>query len=373
MKGTKAVACPSCGALNRPTWEFCARCNEPLEGAAQTLPSMRADTVVMGSAGAPAEAEGAPAEGPSSTIAIAGALALLLVAAAAWRTLSRSPAAAVEPSGFTIGTQPPVIPTPPPPTAAGADDYQAGRRALKGGDLPEAVRSLAAAIDADPANAEYRSAYAHALWRSGDQDGSLRAHAEAARLDSRLQMQYARSLDVAGRSADAKAQYAQILEKNPAAATVQEDLGRLLFREGDYALAATHLQSAVAARPDDPVLQQELAYSLDQSGDRRQAEAVYRKVLEAAPEAVVSRGLLAENLTEQGRKDEAVALLRAGMEAQPQAPVLQRQLGSVLERSGKPKDAAAAYRAYAALAPNAPDTADLLARAARLERAGGRP
>ena len=26
----EAVACPSCGTRNRPSWEFCARCNEPL-------------------------------------------------------------------------------------------------------------------------------------------------------------------------------------------------------------------------------------------------------------------------------------------------------------------------------------------------------
>ena len=33
MKAKQAVVCPKCGALNRPTWEFCARCNESLEGA----------------------------------------------------------------------------------------------------------------------------------------------------------------------------------------------------------------------------------------------------------------------------------------------------------------------------------------------------
>ena len=33
MKARPAVVCPSCGALNRTTWEFCARCNESLEGA----------------------------------------------------------------------------------------------------------------------------------------------------------------------------------------------------------------------------------------------------------------------------------------------------------------------------------------------------
>jgi Flp pilus assembly protein TadD len=365
MKGTKAVVCPQCGALNRPTWEFCARCNESLESA----------TAVEEPAGpAPAaEDDVEVSAAPANTIALAGILALVIVGAAAWQTLSNNPpGGAPDPSIFTIGTQPSDLPTPAPPAEAGAGEYDAGRRALNSGDLGVAVDWLADAVAADPTNAEFRNAYAHALWRNGDRDAALASHAEAARLDPRLQMQYARSLDVAGRTADAVAQYEQLLEKNPQASTVREDLGRLLFRNGDYRGAAANLQAAVQARPDDAVLQQELAYSLDQAGDRAQAAAMYRQVLEKAPGAVISRGLLADNLAQQGRKDEAVAVLQDGLRAQPDSPVLQRQMGAVLERSGRPQDAAAAYRAYAGLAPNAPDAQELLARAARLEAAGGK-
>ena len=366
MKGKKAVVCPQCGALNRPTWEFCARCNESLETAIAVE-----ESAGPGPAG---EDDVEASAAPANTIALAGILALVIVGAAAWRTLaSNRPGGAPDPSIFTIGTQPSDLPTPAPPAEAGAGAYDAGRRALNSGDLALAVDRLADAVAADPTNAEFRNAYAHALWRNGDRDAALAAHAEAARLDPRLQMQYARSLDVAGRTADAVAQYEQLLEKNPQASTVREDLGRLLFRNGDYRGAAANLQAAVQSRPDDPVLQQELAYSLDQAGDRAQAAAMYRQVLEKAPGAVISRGLLAENLAEQGRKDEALTVLQEGLRAQPEAPMLQRQLGSVLERSGRPKDAAAAYRAYAGLAPNAPDARDLLVRAARLEAGGGQP
>jgi Flp pilus assembly protein TadD len=366
MKGTKAVVCPRCGALNRPTWEFCARCNEPLESA----------TAVEESAGpATAAEDGVEASSaPANSIALAGILALVIVGAAAWQTLSRNPPGGVpESSIFTIGTEPAELPTPAPVAGAGEAEYDAGRRALNSGDLATAVDRLADAVAADPANAEFRNAYAHALWRSGDRDGALAASAEAARLDPRLQMQYARLLDVAGRTDEAVARYRQLLDENPQASTVREDLGRLLFRSGDYRGAAANLQIAVQTRPDDAVLQQELAYSLDQAGDRAQAAEIYRQVLEKAPGAVVSRGLLAHNLAQQGRKDEALAVLQAGLQAQPESAVLQRQMGAVLEKSGRPRDAAAAYRAYAGLAPNAPDAQALLARAARLEAAGGRP
>ena len=208
MKATKAVLCPKCGALNRPTWEFCARCNESLEGATSVDES-------VGSAAS--DEDDAPASAaPANTIALAGVLAVVIVAAAGWRTISAAPdAAAPDPSVFTMGTQPPELPKPGPGTQPGGMDYDAGRRALHSGDLAAAVERLAAAAAADPTNAEYKNAYGHALWRSGDREGALAAQAEAARLDPRLQMQYARSLDVAGRTADAVAQYQQILARNP--------------------------------------------------------------------------------------------------------------------------------------------------------------
>ena len=226
---------------------------------------------------------------------------------------------------------------------------------------------------AGPGNAEYQNIYAHALWRSGDREGALAAHAEAARLDPRLQAQYARALDIAGRGRRRSAAVRGHPGRNPEATIVHEDLGRLLFRSGDYAKAASHLQLAVEARPDDPVLAQELAYSLDRAGKPAEAVPVYQKVLKAAPQAMVARGLLAESLVEDGKKDEALAVLQEGLKATPSAPLLQRQVGSVLERSGRPAEAAAAYRAYARLAPNAPDAKDIAARAARLEAAGGNP
>jgi Flp pilus assembly protein TadD len=367
MKARQAVVCPKCGALNRTTWEFCARCNEALGGA---LP--------VEEGAPPAEATEEPGARPTSlgstAIALGAALALVVLGVAGWRYASHAPPLPrPDPSLFTVATRPLELPTPPPDTAPGAADFLEGRRLLNAGDLAGAAQRLAAAVAADPENAEYHNSYGHALWRAGDREAALAEHAEAARLDPRLQMQYARSLDIAGHGAEAARQYEEILEKNPDAVTVHEDLGRLLFRSGAYAKAAAHLQKAVQERPDDPVLAQEFAYSLDQAGDRAQAATMYRQVLVQAPQAVIARGLLAEVLVQDGKSNEALSLLREGIRDTPTAPLLHRQLGSVLERAGRPLEAAAAYRAYARLAPNAADARDLANRAARLGAAGGRP
>jgi len=364
MKAKEAVVCPRCGALNRPTWDFCARCNESLDGAEPATEAPTQGVVVEG-------AESRPSSFPGGAIVALTALAVVGLAVAAWRHVSTAPASSrPDPGLFTMGTRPSPRPSPPAPTAPGASDYGEGRRLLQLGDVAGAIARFEAALAADPANAEFHNAYGHALWRSGDKDGAIAQYAEAARLDPRLQMQYARTLDVAGHSAEAEQEYEALLAKNPSATMVNEDLGRLLFRGGEYAKAAAHLQLAVTGRPDDLVLQQELAYSLDQAGDRGKAEATYREVLRLAPGASYTRVLLAESLAEQGRGPEALSLVQEGLRRSPDVPLLQRQLASVLERLGQRTEAAAAYRAYARLAPNAPDARAMADRAARLEAAG---
>lgn len=365
MKARPAVVCPACGALNRPTWEYCARCNESLEGA-------RPEEASAGTAeGGEGEGEDRVSRAPARLIALAALLAIVVLGLAAWRHASKAPPlAAADPALFTIPTRPPQPSPAPESTGPGVADYEAARRLLAAGDAAGAVTRLAAAVAASPGNPAYRDLYAEALWRSGDGEAALREHAEAARLDPRLQGRYARALDVAGRRAEAVNEYTAILAANPGADVAREELARLLYRTGDYARAAPLLQQAVHRRPTDPTLRQELGYALERAGRHDEAAAAYREVLRQAPGAVVTRSLLSETLVEQGRRDEALAVLREGLRTSPDTPMLHRQLGSVLERSGRPAEAAAAYRSYARLAPNAPDAKDIAERAARLEAVG---
>jgi Flp pilus assembly protein TadD len=322
-----------------------------------------------------------PVSGPSlasSAVLVVSILAFGVLGFAAYRHVSTSPPpTGPNPEMFTIGTQPAELPEAPPASAApGVNDFDSGRRLLNEGNPEGALADLSSAVAADPDNAWYRSYLANALWRTGSRDQALAEYAEAAQLDPRLRTQYARSLDIAGRTEEARREYEAVLAEAPTgggAATIHEDLGRMLFRAGEYTDAAPHLGEAVAARGDDPVLKQELAYSMDQAGDREGAAAAYQEVLRMAPQAVISRGLLAENLYQQGKKDEAMSVLEQGLEVTPDSPLLRRQLGSLLEREGRRTEAAAAYREYARLAPNAPDAPTIAERAETLDRLGTRP
>ncbi len=364
MKARPAVVCPACGALNRPTWEYCARCNASLEGAKPN----EAPAAAVERAGD----ERASAL-PGRLVVVAALLALVALGVAAWRTLGSAAPTPVAESPFTFPTRPAEIPPAPSPAGPGAADFEAGRRLMVAGDAAGAAARLAAAVTANPSSAPYRDLYAAALWQAGDRETALRERAEAARLDPQLQVPYARALDVAGRPADAVREYEAYVGANPGSDVARAELGRLLYRTGEFAKAAPYLQAAVQIRPTDPVAQQELGYALAQAGRQAEAAVAYREALRLAPAATATRALLSESLVEQGRKDEALAVLREGLQASPNSPMLERQMGSVLERSGRSAAAAVAYRSYLRLAPNAPDAKEIAARAAQLEAAGRKP
>jgi Flp pilus assembly protein TadD len=364
MNARQAKVCPACGALNRPNWEFCARCGESLESAALTTEGeeQRAE--------APAEA---PVSGGSSVVVLGVTVAAVAVfAAMAWRYAQQAPPPSrPDPAMFTIATLPPELPEAPTPSSPGLDAFNEGRRLIAAGDVQGAREQFAAAVAADGSNAVYRAAHARALWTLGERQQSLEEFRVAALLDPDREIAYARALDVAGDRTTAVAEYEGVLSRKPDSPIVHEELGRLLYRWGRYEDAAPHLAEAAQARPDDPVLKQELAWALDASGDPERAAETYREVLEMAPQAAISRGLLADNLFKRGQPEEALAVVQEGLELSPDAPLLQRQLGSLLERSGQRAEAAAAYRRYAQLAPNASDAQEIAQRAAVLDPSSG--
>lgn len=310
--------------------------------------------------------------GPAGVLMLT-VLAFGVLSIAAYRSASQAPpVAGPDPRMFTMGETPVPTPEAPPPTEPGAGDYIAGRRLLSGGDAAAAVEAFSAAVAANPTSAAYRSALAHALWRTGERERAVAEHGDAARLDPTLQMQYARTLDLAGRPEDAVREYQAVLARQPDSPTAREELGRLLYRNGNYAEAVPHLEQVVARRPEHPVLRQELAYALDHGGRKEDAAAAYREVLERAPDAVIARSLLAENLFGRGQPDEAMTLLEAGLQRTPEAPLLHRERASLLERSERWDEAVAAYRQYVSLAPNAPDADAIQDRVAKLEAARSR-
>jgi predicted Zn-dependent protease len=378
---TDAIACPACGARNKPKWEYCARCGESLQGAAPIAAPAKAAPPKAGARGKGKsrlniqihEREPASSIPPGALVAL-GVVLLAVLGLAGWRYASQYQSTdKVDPNLFTLPTKPSARPTSQPPaTGPGATEFNEGMRMLSAGKTSEALGLLAQAASAAPENARYQSVYGEALLAAGSKDEALARFADAARLDPQgFRIQYGRALITAGREAEA----ASVLEGalgadgggNPGLA---EELAKIYYKTGNYAKAAPLLDKAIESRPADPVLRQEAAYAASQTGNKARAEELYKSVLEIAPGADVSRIRLSEMLFEQGKGEEALTLLKQGIEVNPSTPDLHRRLGNMLERAGKPQEAVQRYREYAKLAPNAPDAKDLEERARRLEGAG---
>src|SRR5258708_1496578 len=106
MRDTPVRVCPSCGTLNKPNWEYCARCGEALHEVAATIPTSAADEMV---ALPDLFADEIAPESGSSALAWVGSLALLIVAIGIglnWRPQVASAAT----SAFSLATLPATLP-----------------------------------------------------------------------------------------------------------------------------------------------------------------------------------------------------------------------------------------------------------------------
>ncbi len=371
MKARQAVVCPKCGALNRPTWEFCARCNESLEGALSASRRGRRSTVGRRGrrrpSSVPANAIALVAVARARGSGVAG-LALRVAGAAARRAptrrSSRSP------------TRPPELPHPPlRPTGAGAADYEDGRRLMNAGDLAGAVARLAAAVAADPGNAEYQQRLRPRPLAQrrpgGGARGARRGGPPRPAPPDAVRAQPRRRRAAAPRR---PAQYEEILAQNPGAVDGPRGpraaaLPERRLREGRLAPAAGGPSrgrttpccagAGLLARPGRATATRPRP-STGRCWSRR-------------PRPSWPAGCSPTNLVEQGKKDEALAVLQEGLKATPTAPLLHRQMGAVLERSGRPRRGRGRLPRVRPAGAERADAKELVDRAARLEAAGRKP
>ena len=359
----EGVSCPACGARNKAKWESCARCGESLKGAETSSPGNSGKTAPAPVVPAAEAAPTSPWNGVLFALAFMALLATVVFAVRYSR--EKGPAPAPNPAAFTVPTQP-AKPTPVPTSAqgAGASAFQQGFKLLREDKAADAAGYLAQAVGEAPENGLYQRIYGEALVRSGSPDAGLAALAEAARLDPRLyRLDYARFLDVAGRTAEAAVELEAMLAESPDDPEALAGAGRLAAAQKDYARAVPLLRRAVEQRPSDTDLMGSLAMATEDSGDYRAAALAYGEIVLRAPGNHIARSRLAEMLVKSGRTDQALKTLQEGVAREPEAADLRRALGSVYEDARRPADAAAAYREYARLAPGAKDAEELLRRA----------
>jgi len=197
--------------------------------------------------------------------------------------------------------------------------------------------ALAAAGRTEEARAEYAAALAIAPenWRAEYNLGNLKL---------------ARG-DVAG----AIASYERTLALEPEMTKAMINLGAAESRRGNTTAAVTWLRRAVEREPKVPSVHTSLANVLAASGDRAGARAEFDVALRLAPrspDVLADYGVFLETENDHAG---AITLLRRSLALQPNVAERHYNLGNALAKSGALDEAVAAYRQALALRPRFPE------------------
>jgi Tfp pilus assembly protein PilF len=138
----------------------------------------------------------------------------------------------------------------------GADGYETaynrGHAALNAGDLDEAEKSFARAVEVQPLNREAQSTLARVRFMRGDPAfvRSLVTAVKANRENFPLQLLLGELLWRAGRVSDAEVLVRDLVKRKPTPAS-QSTLAAILFDQGRLQEAEAHALEAAAARPEE--------------------------------------------------------------------------------------------------------------------------
>ena len=147
----------------------------------------------------------------------------------------------------------------------------------------------------------------------------------------------------AGRLAEAKAIYQQILRSNPRHGPCLQLLGMLCYQEGRPDLAIDHFTKAIAENPSLPVLHSHLGEAYRALGRFDEAIAACERALKVQRVMPDALNTLGAALYAEGRIDEAAKTLRRAIEFKPDLVEAHANLGNVLRAQRNYDAAAAAY------------------------------
>jgi len=154
------------------------------------------------------------------------------------------------------------------------------------------------------------------------------------------------------------------LAKNPAAWPVQNDLGVILVKQGNYSGAMQQFTASLRDNPDNPGALANLGYLLARQGKFEEAEPQFLAALKLKPDDPVTHENFAEALTRQGREREAILHLRAAIIFQPKfKPKIEPhlKLAALLYETGDPRAAVTQLRQVLSLNPDQAEALNNLA------------
>lgn len=239
---------------------------------------------------------------------------------------------------------------------------------LAGNHPDEAERILKEVLASDPRNAAARAglgeiALSRRQFREAAEhlEAALAAAPEADRLHHPLALAWrglgdmdkardhlARAGRVGVRPADPLIEELEQLRQGEMAHLLR---GRVAFRFGRYADAASEFRKAVEAKPASVPARVNLGAALVQTGDRKGAVQQFQEALKLAPDNGTAHYNLALLLAQDGYDADAVEHLEEAVRIEPRDGAAHLELAQILERTGKTATALIHYEKAAGLLP----------------------
>ena len=222
MASIRFRVCASCGAKNKPRFEYCLRCGEELAKVA--APPAPGDTAAQESAG------GLPSVGLGL---VAAALVLVGLAYAFRPHGENSP---VDPGVFAVAREPSPLPASPAPVPPGYDLMLRGQRRLEVNDFDGAIEALRDAVAGNPKDASYRETYARALWSRGrlaEATTELVAAVDLSPQNPGYKFELGKLYAATGNTREAIRVYEEARGLGPAPVTVLRELAIVYEKAGD--------------------------------------------------------------------------------------------------------------------------------------------
>jgi len=138
--------------------------------------------------------------------------------------------------------------------------------------------------------------------------------------------------------------------------------GRVATTRGDFALAKSSFQQAVARSPGDLDAWDATCRFLFEYGELRECKEALQRLLQLAPTDGAAHHNLGSVCLQMGEHSQAVEAYRASLRYRPDSPTTHVRLGQALIEMGRPLEAISAWQEALELQPGDPDATEALQR-----------